>query len=232
MTDGATLTIPNPRGHYHEIRQVPAWVAQLLADLDGKSWSTGIESDRKQRGSAINTAVYSYDEARQLAIVQVRQCVFHPRRFSQVRKDYYLLGRIEDGSAFAHPIEFRAAGRAVGPDLSAGVRLALTRIWECDESDLDDIVRNGDVAFVPVSRIPDGAILVEENHIVIRETHHVQGLAGGELWRSGKTYYVRGRAKIEHAKGEHPTARIRCGVWRVQAGVRASVWGFTRPVGD
>lgn len=227
-----TTTTERVRGHFHEILTSPDWVVALLRDLNGSAWTTGIESDKKQRGSAINTSLYSYDAGRQLAVVQVRQCIFHPRRFSQVRKDYYLIGRIEDGSPFAHPIEFRAAGRAVGPDLAAGVRLALTRIWDCDEDDLGEIVRNGDVAFVPVRRIPDGAAMVAENHIVIRESHHVQGLAGGEIWGDGETYYVRGRAKIEHAKYEHPTARVRMGVWRVQAGIRATGWGFTRPVGD
>lgn len=220
------------RDHYGALTSTPEWVGEILRDLNGRAWTTGIQSDRKRRGSAINTALYSYDAARRLAVVQVRQCVFHPRRFSQVRKSYYLIGRVEDGSAFAHPVDIRAAGRVVGEDLAAGVRLALARVWDCDEADLADIVRNGDVAFIPVSKIPENAELVADNHVVIRETHHVRSLAGGEILTAGGVYFVRGRAKIEHSKSEHPTARVRMGLWRVQAGVRARAWDFSAPVGD
>jgi hypothetical protein len=258
------------RDTYGALNTVPPWVRQLLTDLDdGIAWTTGIESDRKRRGHAVNTAVYSYDDSRGLAVVQVRQAIFHPRRFTEVRKNYFLVGRNESGRAFAHPIEARASGRLTSEDVAAGVRLALTRIWDCDEEDLDDIVRNGDVAFVPVRRLPDEAEPVTENMVTIRESHHVQGLAGSEILRvyrlcsrpahthseacgpaeegpfscglsehahdaaqCGLTYYIRGRAKIEHAKHQHPTARVRGGIWRVQAGIRAIVWDFSRATVD
>lgn len=232
-TTSSTSSVAVSRDAWGALTTSPEWVRRLLDDLDGRSWTTGIESDRKRRGSSINTSLYSYDEARQLALVQVRQCIFHPRRYSEVKKDYYLIGRNEIGTAFAHPVDVRAAGRVVSKyDVAAGVRLALTRIWDCAEEDLDQIVRNGDVAFIPVSRLPEGAELVTENAVVIRESHHVQAMSGAELFRVGEIYYVRGRAKIEHAKHQHPTARVRGGIWRVQAGIRAANWGFTAPTAD
>lgn len=221
------------RGRFGEIVNIPAWISDLLIALErAGAWQTGIESDKKQRGSAINTSIYSYDAARRLALIQVRQCIFHPRRFNQVRKDYYLCGYNELGTVFAHPVEIRASGRVVGADPAAGVRLALTRIWRCDEEDLDSIFRNGDVAFVPVARIPNGAVEVAENALVIRQTHHVRTLEGGTLYKHGDDYYITGRAKIEHSKRQHPTARVGLGTWRVQAGIRSAVWGFSSPTAD
>ena len=221
------------RNAYGAIQNIPDWVTPLLNDCQAAgAWTTGIESDNKQRGMSINVDLYSYDEARGLAIVQIRQCRFRPNRYNKIRKDYYLIGRNEQGKAFAHPVNVRASGRVVGDGVTAGVRLALSRIWDCRVVHLDDIVRNGDVAFVPVPNLPEGAQLVAANSISIRDSHHVQGLADGKIYSSGKQYYVVGRAKIEHTKHQHSTVRVKNGVWRVQAGLKARTWGFTAPTVD
>jgi hypothetical protein len=232
-------------------------VAELLRAVEiAGAWETGIESDRKGRGSSLNVDVYGYDERRQLAVVQVRQCIFRPGRFKRVRKDYYLIGRNENGNAFAHPVEATARPLSLRSPEEA-VLYILARVWDCAQEDVDDIKRNGDVAFVPVGTLPEGAELLEQGYAVVRESHHVMALAGGKVYRMplcGKAvgapvlasgwvahahtdacrwvYYVAGRAKIEHSKRQHPTARVRGGVWRVQAAERGSVWGFTAPTAD
>ncbi len=225
--------IPASRGPYGEInaRHVPAWVTATLKALDGNAWTTDIESDKKHRGSSINVDVYSCDEARQLAVVQVRQCVFHPRRHPEVRKNYFLVGRNENGNAFAHPLEFRRSKR-VERDNETGVLIALSRVWACREEDVEDIVRNGDVAFVPVLRLPDGCVEVVGG-VTVRGSHHVSALQGGRVLRAADgTHYVTGKAKIKHSKGQHPAAKVKGGIWRVQEGVRGEVWGFSRPTAD
>ncbi|MFH0779027.1 MAG: hypothetical protein V2A71_10460 [Candidatus Eisenbacteria bacterium] len=222
------------RGNFGQITSTyPEIVKALLTDAEkAGAWTEGIESDKKHRGSSINVDLYSWDEGSGIALVQVRECVFHPKRFNRVRKDYYLLGRNENGQVFAHPANVRASGRVVNGDISAGVKLALSRIWDCDERDLDDIVRNGDVAFVPIRALPNGAELVEGNSATIRDSHHVKALYDGQVWKLGQQLYVTGRAKIEHVKGQHPTARVRGGIWRVQAGIKARTWGFSAPTKD
>lgn len=220
------------RDRFGALKAVPGWLRVILDDLDGTAWSTGIESDRRGRGSAINASVYSYSDGEMLAVVQVREAVFDPRRYTRVRKDYYLIGRNENGLAFAHPIpEFRRSAR-IQRELTAGVRIALAKIWGCDEDDLSDIVRNGDVAFVPVDRLPSGATLVESGEGIVRESHHLGALGNGKLYRAGDDLYATGRARLDHAKHQHPTARVRGGVWRVVAGGRGRVWGFSRPTAD
>lgn len=223
------------RGFYGEITpsSYPSFARTLIANAEkAGAWREGIESNKRGRGESINVDLYSFDETRGMALVQVRQCRFGGK-YNKVRKDYYLLGTNENGNVFAHPVDVRASGRVIGSDPTAGITLALSRIWNCREKDLDFIVRNGDVAFVYVGTLPADAQLCEINAITIRESHHVQGLHDGKIYRTPDgTYYVAGRAKIEHGPGQHPTARVKGGVWRVQEGIRARVWGFSAPTKD
>jgi hypothetical protein len=218
------------RNRFGALSTVPQWVAAILKELDGKAWETGIEADRKGRGSSINVDVYSYDETRQLAVVQVRLCTFRPGRFNHVRKDYYLIGKNENGNAFAHPVESVARSKKAMATVDGGVTLALTRIWNCDAEDLDEIRRNGDIAFIPVFCLPDSAVRVEENGLTLRDSHVVEA---DELYKDvDGTYYVRGRARIKHLKRQHKQTNAPRGFWRVQPGLRASNWGFTAPTAD
>jgi len=198
------------------------FTARVLYELDGVAWTSGLQSDRKGRGESINVEVTAEANVlgQQLALVQVRQCRFRPGRFNRVRKDYYLTGRNENGNAFAHPVT--ATARTT-------VRQALARVWGCDPRDLDDVRRNGDVAFVPVRGVlPDGLDPVEES-VLLAGSHRLSG----DVFRDRNgVLYVRGNAKITHAKHQHPTARTRGGWWRVQVAERAAGWGFSAPTAD
>lgn len=197
-------------------------IQRVLYELDGTAWTTGIESDKKRRGSAINVLVTSESVwlGQRLAVVQVREATFHPKRFTRVRKDYYLCGRNETGTPFAHPIDATARDT---------VRKVLSRVWRCDIRDLDDIERNGDVAFVPVRKVPDLEPVEGAEPIVLAGSHRLTG----KVYRSPKgTLYVRKSGRLEHAKGQHPTVRVREGLWRVQVATRAEGWGFSRPTAD
>jgi hypothetical protein len=173
--------------------------------------------------------VYSYDEQRRLAVVQVRQCIFRPGRFNKVRKDYYLVGTNENGNAFAHPVETVARSKTAMATASGGVALALSRIWDCPVDDLHAIRRNGDVAFVPLGRLPADAVEVGENGLTFADSHVV---TAEHIYRTPDgTHYVKGRAWLRHEKGQHKA--VQCsGVYRVQVGVRAKTWGFTAPTAD
>lgn len=209
------------------------YVKRVLFELDGTAWSTGIESDRKRRGTSINIDVCDETtwQGQQLALVQVRECRFRPGRYSRVRKDYYLVGRNENGNVFAHPVDAKS---------NTPILEVLSAIWGCDLRDLSDIVRNGDVALIPVRSIPTdaqpvtgsisadmltGADISAQSHVVTGELR--------VIWRaSGAEVYVQRAGKIEHSKGQHPTARVKLGWWRVQVAARGNVWGFSRPTAD
>jgi len=221
------------RNRYNALinNDLPAFVGALLTEVEQVgAWTTGIESDEEQRGSAINTSIYGYDEARSLAVVQVRECVFRPGRYNRVRKDYYLIGRTEKGNVFAHPVDSPARSKKALESPEATVRWALCRIWDVRDQDLDDIERQGDVAFVPVVRLPAGAELTDVREITLRDTHV---LTADAIYRTPDgTIYVRRGARLRHTKRQHAPIRAKAGVYRVQPGVRATTWGFTAPQGD
>jgi hypothetical protein len=218
------------RSSYGEILNAPEFVNVLLRDAEKAGcWETGIASDKKHRGTSINTAVYGFDEEQELAIVQVRECQFRPGRYSKVRKDYYLLGRVENGSIFAHAIDSPIRSKLAMSDPQYCVDYALSKIWNCKIDDLQDIIRQGDVALIPIVHLPDSVEFLNGEAQVIRDTHKITG----DIWRdrNGTLYCKRG-AKIVHTKHEHKTIKARSGFYRVQPGYRAEVWGFSAPTTD
>jgi hypothetical protein len=235
LTPIETQYVPDTRNTFGALVQVPTWAQDLVKAAErAGTYTTGIAS-RGGRGTSVNVDVYGYSAAQQLAVVQVRECRFRPGRFPGVRKDYYLLGTVEDGSVFAHPVESPARSKRALASPEACVSWVLAQIWDCDMEDLPDIRRQGDIAFVP-ARLPEGAKPLVVQTITVRQTHVIDA---HRIWehRWGRradevTYYVSKRARAIHTKGEHATVRVRHGYFRVQPGIRASVWHFSAPVGD
>lgn len=206
----------------------PQWCEAILDQLNGIAFEVGIESDRKHRGSAVNVEVMDHDEAQQLFVLQVRQTVFHPRRFNRTRKDYFLCGRNENGNAFAHPIDVIAT--------NANVTTALCRIWDVTPSVLPKIIRQGDVALIPERGITyndvvpfDVPIFAVESH-VIRAAHVYVAKDPAD-----SRVFVAESVSITHEKEQHPSvacALAKSKLYRVQLGIRARTWGFARPTAD
>jgi hypothetical protein len=218
------------RDNFNALTATPTWAAALITAAEkAGTFTRGIESDKKQRGSAINVDLYGHDEKQGLAVVQVREATFRPGRFTRVRKDYYLLGHTESGATFAHPVASPARSSWALESPEHTVAWVLSRIWDCRPQDLGDIERQGDVAFVPVSRLPADAAPIPDGEAIIRETHRIKG----DLWRTPSgTLYTRRGARMMHTKGQHAPIRAKAGLYRVQAGVRTETWGFTAPHGD
>ncbi|MEW6214116.1 MAG: hypothetical protein AB1478_02760 [Nitrospirota bacterium] len=197
----------------------PDFVEKLLKELDGKSWKVEIKSDKKNRGVSVNVSVYDYDIHHELAVVQIRQCEFGGQ-YNSVRKNYYLIGRNENGNAFAHPISSVLTGKKY----KSYINKALCEIWRCSEDELPYVVRNGDVAFIPCKK-PEAATLLPEK--VLKIENHI--IKASNVYR-GKT--VEAPASIKHEKGQHPTIVVRKGFYRVQKGNRAPEWDFSAATRD
>lgn len=219
------------RNQFGALLSTPPWCWDLMREAEkAGAWTTGIESDRRMRGQALNCDLYGHDEAQGLAVVQVRQAIFRPGRFTKVRKDYYLIGHTETGGFFAHPVESPSRSKRAMATPEGVIRFVLAKIWNCEEDDLGDIERQGDIAFVPVSCIPETASAVLNGEAVMtRDTHRLEG----DIWRdTDGTLYTRRGARLVHTKRQHATIKAKAGVYRVQPGVRAATWGFTAPMGD
>lgn len=220
------------RGFFGQLTSYPPFVSSLISDLEkAGSFARGFDSDKRMRGESINIDVYGYEEASALAVIQVRWCRFHPRRWNKVRKDYYLCGINESGSVFAHPIDSPARSSRAMASPEATVRWAQCRIFQCTERQISKIVRQGDLAFVPAA-IPSKAEPVPcDQFVVDAEGSHLLRADCALLTKDGQLY-VRGGAALIHLKGQHQPVSVARGSWRVQLGYRAKVWGFSSPTRD
>lgn len=211
--------------------------AKIVDELNGPvdehgAWQTGIASDKKRRGSAVNVDLYGVAtwRRRAYAVVQVRESTFHPTRYTRVRKDYYLVGRNENGTSFAHPVSYapvRAAVRRNPDDLAAPVLAAMAWVWGCTVDQLRAVERNGDTALVPVSRLPRDVQSLGSGRARVVDSHVVEA---SEIATDGETVYARG-ARLYHGRGQHPEVR-HDGWARVVIGRRERTWGFTSPTAD
>jgi hypothetical protein len=222
----APTRIPSPHwGRYGEITNPPEWVLSLMREAeDAGLYETGVERLNSRRGIAVNADCYGYDGERGLVVIQVRQCLWRSGRYNRVRKNYFLIGRTEQGRIFGHPVESPRRLKGLRTP-EAVVRAVLCRIWQCADDELDHIVRQGDIALIP-DVLPPDAVEVEGHELVLRETHR---LVAEHLYRSGDRYYVAGgRVELIHTKGQHRPVRRRRGCYRIQVGLRAATWDFTR----
>lgn len=226
------------RGTYNEIKldqistELRTTVQQLIkaasesdrADEHG-SWEFRAEFDGKGRGSAINYDVYAigsdYHSQGLLVILQVRKYEkLHKNWFPSIRKNYFLLGYNEDGSAFAHAVS--------SPVIHAAIRAGRDPIlavqnWIFD-ADYTKVIRQGDLALVPVRSIP--APEIDSTELVLVDSHHLTAdkiRQNGHLYAQNPTLY--------HLPGTHPTVSGR-GWYRVQVGNRAEFWKFAAPSRD
>ncbi|NCC25968.1 MAG: hypothetical protein EOM25_12375 [Deltaproteobacteria bacterium] len=217
------------RDQYGALISWPDFTKDLATRLEkAGAWETGISSDRRGLGVAINLDLYGYDVEQGLAVFQVRQAIFHPSRPTRVRKNYFLCGTTETGSPFAHPVDSPARSKRALASPQACVKYVLAKIWQCSEDTLSDIERQGDVAFVPVKDVPKTAEEIE-GPVMLRDSHEVRG----RLFRDwdGTLYTVRG-ARLLHKKGQHAAVKARGGFYRIQEGVRVPTWSFSMQVGD
>ena len=223
------IELHNERNSYNAVRYEPDWVQDLMNEVEAAgTYTRGIESDKKGRGTAVNVDVYGYDADQGLAVIQVRESTFRPDRFTRVRKDYYLIGHTEQGAPFAHAVDTPARSKRALSSPEATVRFVLARIWDCSEAELDHIIRQGDVALVP-ARLPKTAELLDETEAILRDSHRVRA---ERLYRDGDTLYAYRRVSMVHLRKQHATVQVYSGIYRVTEGHRAQTWGFSAPTAD
>jgi len=188
-------------------------------------WDFGIDFDNKGRGSALNWDLYAIGRdlhtRKMLIIIQIRQFIRRRKNgFGNVRKSYFLIGRNEDKMVFAHAVESRVIHSAI----SAGrdvVRACQNWIFQAD---YQKVIRQGDIALVPVSRtsgerIAGGDVLISKSHL----------LTATEFRANGVLYAL--NPSMKHTPGTH--APVSCTGWhKVIEGLRAAHWDFATPTID
>lgn len=225
------------RGYYDEINmgtldaetreQVKALVAAAGSNVDEHgSWNFGCEFDKKQRGQALNWDLYAVSndvhDGRLLIVIQVRQyTVRHKGWYPQVRKNYFLCGTNEDGSAFAHAVPATVVRTAINKERDACLAC---QNWIFG-GDYGRMIRHRDLALIPLSKAP-GAPAVSETNLVLEDSHELTAKA---IRRNGHVYAL--DPVLVHLPGTHPTVQA-TGWHRVVVGERAKFWSFAAPTAD
>lgn len=196
------------------------------------NWEFGASFDTKGRGSALNWDLYGigrdYHSKRLLIVVQIRQYVKARKNYyPQIRKSYFLIGRNEDNTAFAHPINSRVIHAAIAAEKDV-VRACQNWIFGHDYA---KIYRQGDVCLVPVSSknaITKAQPIALQKFKVDAEGSH---LCECEETRQNSSLYVK-NPSLFHLPKTHPDFVGLPDWYKIVHGRRGSFYNFAAPTID
>lgn len=252
--------ISQVRDRYGALVEIPPHIQAVLDELDGVSWDVGRHSG-SEGGFYVNISLY--DVATDLmrlpgtapalpcALVQVRYYAPVPRdsfgeSFPGIRKNYALVGRNEDGSAYSHPVTCHAR-RVRGP-LGSMCSKAQAWIFGLKSSVKDraallrQMWRQGDVALSPAElsagrRSPfEGTApkftrtLPFRRPVQVMDTHWLDRFSEVTVDRNGEVLEVVDPVLV-HRRGEHLPLRL-AGRYRVHRGQRAAWHDHAVPTFD
>lgn len=210
----------------NQVRQLVETASSTAKVDEHGSWDFGIAFDRKGRGQALNWDLYGIGTdvhtGTLLIVIQIRQYEKRYKNgYGNVRKNYFLVGTNEDGSAFAHPVSANVVRTAI--------RLDRDVIKACQDwifgGDYARMIRHGDLALVPLAKRPSAKV-VTADRMVLEDSHEVTATQ----FRQNGHLYVQDPTLV-HLPGTHPTVSGR-GWYRVVVGVRADFWRFAAPTKD
>ena len=156
-------------------------------------------------------------------IVQVRKFERHYKNgFGNVQKSYFLCGRNEDNTAFAHPIESRVIHHAIskGTDI---IRAVQNWIFG---GDYTKVVRQGDLCLLPLKKKP-GTDNLLGTRLVLQESHEL--LAIQIVKKDGNIYAE--NPELWHLAGVHPV-QYEQGWYKIVVGRRGNYHNFATPTID
>lgn len=196
------------------------------------SWDFGAVFDSKGRGSALNWDLYGvsrdYFSKRTLIVVQVRQWQKTRRnqQFANIKKSYFLIGRNEDNTVFAHPVSghlVQAAAKA-GKDV---IRACQNWIFGVDYT---KIIRQGDVCLIPLkSKAVLATSELISNQFTMQDSHLLK--ADEVVMNGGNNIYAK-NPSIYHLPKTHPNFEGLQGWFKVVVGRRSNFYSFAAPTID
>ncbi len=190
------------------------------------AWEFGAELDRKRRGIALNWDLYGYGQdvhSRQLlAVIQVRQYQKQCAKWwPSIRKNYFLIGRNEDGTVFAHAVQSGVVRSAIRRNKPV-IRAVQDWLWDTDYS---RIVRQGDIGLVPRKVKPKGEPI--EPTLTVEGSHQLIATA---ILRDGDIFFALD-PEMTHLPGTHPPVSA-TGWFKVVSAKRAPTWDFAAATRD
>lgn len=176
-------------------------------------------------GWALNWSLYGYAKdchnKKFLALIQIREARREKRGYYiQVRKNYFLLGRNEDGSVFAHCV---GAGKIHSSIKKGKCPVKAVQDWIFGK-DYKKVLRQGDLGLYP-SRKPKGVTLT--GSFLYEESHRIDSK---QICIAGEKIYLYNPA-ITHLRGVHPRIEGQ-GWYQLLEARRAESWDFAKPTID
>ena len=238
MTSTTTNTTTE-RGPYNEIvkSSIPADTRRELESLmldianadkvdEHGGWDFGIQQLTRRRSRALNWDVYGIGRdvhsGQMVAVIQVREWT-EGRRFNTVRKSYFLVGRNEDGSAFAHPVSHAPIHAAIRAERDV---CEAVQDWIFGGR-YRDMIRHGDLAIIPMKTRPAGTKGQLRRVATLEDSHRLEARQIAEV--DGRIYAR--DPQISHIPGTHPDVSA-AGWCRIIVGRRAQFWNFAVPTID
>ncbi len=224
------------RGYYDEITwtddptifpKVTALINEVRNNVDEHGgWDFGADVDHVGRGTALNWDLYGFGNdvhtGQFLAVIQVRHYYKRSRRaWPNVRKSYFLIGKNEDGTAFAHPVSAQAVHYAIRNCLDV-VKHVQDWIFGGDYAAMK---RQGDLALIPLKRAPKGE-KVETEAMILENSHRIEA----DEFRINGVLYAK-NPRMTHLPGTHPPIQ-HTGWCKVIVGRRGRFWNFASPTFD
>jgi len=176
---------------------------------DEHGWKSGFSGDGVKAGNnhgynLTRVEIIAEDASREMAVILVinifkRKATHYPT----IKKTRYLIGRNENGIAYAHPIPALPAMRKTSG--AACIDAVCCWIWGIESQQLAGLRRCGDTAAVRVLAPPRGALRLPVKKIGIIDSHIIDHAR--DIMYTDRAVYIRGGYLI-HTKHQHPAARV------------------------
>jgi hypothetical protein len=193
------------RNKYGALKGVPSSIMALAyAAMREIGFTKGIETTNRGKGFiANNFEIYGYDVARQLVAMQLRQSWKAKANHWLNTSKVYCIAGIDEGQSFCHaiPSSFQRIKNLDETSPEAVVKWAESKIFRVPVERLAGIIRQGDVALVPVRSIPRDAQKMDSRTLTLRGSHHVT--VDGDAFEQDGRHWIDGVVQIDHTPGQH-----------------------------
>jgi len=218
-----------PESTRNQIRKIVHDVQNADKIDEHGGWEFGIQKLTRRRSRALNWDLYGFGRdphtGQFLIVIQVREWT-EGRRWNTVRKSYFLLGYNEDGTAFAHPVSANVVHAAIRRNDAPQAVIDAVQSWIFG-GDYGRMIRQGDVALVPLKRRPVGTKGQRRRLAILEGSHELRANIIAEV--DGKLYAK--DPTMIHIPGTHSTVEGQ-GWYRIVVGRRARFWDFATPTID
>ena len=195
------------------------------------NWNFGIEEWGKGFVS-LNYSFYGiskdFHSRRLLVVVQIRQCSQRKTgHFKNVKKSYFLIGRNEDNTGFAHPVSANVVHSAInkGKDVCKACQ-----DWIFGY-DYRYVLRQGDVSLVPLKTKAILSGIQSQFNIRFNCDKEGSHICTAEELKKKENIYVKNPSLI-HLPGTHPNFENLKGWFKVVLGKRGRFHDFAVPTID